>query len=186
MTNDDWREILRACAGGLPDALPAAGELAHTAAIGESNLPRVPAGKPCAQTPIFAGPEGTVMLTRYAAGRETAPMQVPAGRVMHCVISGELHERSWRVEGQSLTRFGVRRVMGPDVLLAHSPWIQSHLSPTGALVLSLLTADVEGTRVYDPETGESAVVAIGHGPWMPAPPAGGSTSPGAGKAQTAR
>jgi hypothetical protein len=185
MTNDDWRELLRACAGGLPEALPAAGELAHTAAIGESNLPRVPAGKPCAQSAIFAGPEGTVMLTRYAAGRETAPMEVPAGRILHCVISGEMHERSWRLDGESLRRFGVRRVKGPDVLLAHAPWIQSHVSPTGALVLSLLSAEVEDMRVYDPASGESAIVPIGHGPWMPAPAPAGKAPTGGGKAQNA-
>ncbi|MEZ4268930.1 MAG: hypothetical protein R3F39_21445 [Myxococcota bacterium] len=181
MTNDDWRELLRACAGGLPEALPAAGELAHTAAIGESNLPRVQAGRPCAQTPIFAGPEGTVMLTRYAAARETAPMEIPAGRALHCVISGEMHEKSWRVDDGALVQIGVRRVKGPDVLLARAPWIQSHVSPTGALVLSLLTCEVEGTRVFDPSTGESAVVPVGHGPWMPAGAERGKAGGGASK-----
>jgi hypothetical protein len=174
MTNDDWRDLLRSCARSLAVALPAAGELAHSAAIGDSNLPRVPAGKPCAQTPIFVGPEGTVLLTRYAAGRETAPVEVYAGRALHCIITGEMHERTWRPGKSSLFRIGLRRVKGPDVLLARAPWIQSHVSPTGAMVLSLLTADVEGTRVYDPETAASVVVPVGHGPWMPSAPTAGA------------
>ncbi|MCB9727021.1 MAG: hypothetical protein H6744_05870 [Deltaproteobacteria bacterium] len=170
MTNDDWRELLRLCAGGLPDALPAAGELAHNAAIGDASVPRVPAGRPCAQAPVFAGPEGTVLLTRYADGRETAPIELTAGRALHCIISGELHELTWRGHEGRLVQTGIRRVKGPDVLLARPPWIQSLVAPGGALVLSLLTVEVDGMRVYDPESGASVVLPLGHGPWLPADP----------------